>query len=56
MVLQDAELGEIKNQLDHLEEKVDQILQLLVARKSVSYQPPFELQASAYSNFVVVVD
>lgn len=50
MVLQNAELGEIKNQLDHLEEKVDQILQLLLAKKSLSYQLPFQLQVSAYSN------
>lgn len=50
MVLQNAELGEIKNQLDRLEEKVDQILQLLLAKKSLRYQPPFQLQVSAYSN------
>ncbi|KAL9458079.1 hypothetical protein AB3S75_007019 [Citrus x aurantiifolia] len=45
-----AELGEIKNQLDRLEEKVDQILQLLLAKKSLSYQPPFRLQESVYGN------
>ncbi|XP_006446911.2 uncharacterized protein LOC102628591 [Citrus sinensis] len=45
-----AELGEIKNQLDRLEEKVDQILQLLLAKKSLRYQPPFQLQESVYGN------